>query len=67
MPPGYDGPAPVAESEGLDFYDIQEAMSAHFKAHLSEIRTWSWRIFCDKWCRLLKYAAEEQARKDQQR
>lgn len=57
----------VEEEEAtLDFYDIQEAMSAHFKEHLADIRRWSWRVFCDKWVRLIKYAREEQDRKDEQ-
>lgn len=49
----------------FDLLDLLEAMSAHFHEHHEAIMRWSWKLFCAKWVRLIKFAAEEKARKQQ--
>ena len=57
---------PEEHRESIDILDVLEAMSAHFKEHHEAIIHWSWKLFCRKWARLMKWAYEEQQRKAQQ-
>lgn len=50
-----DEPTP----SGFDILDVMEAMGTHFHEHHAAIMRWSWKLFCRKWVRLIKWAAEE--------
>ena len=52
--------------EVFDILDVMEAMSAHFKEKHEAIMQWSWKLFCRKWARLMKWAYEERERKAKQ-
>lgn len=66
MPQGYEGAPAIEAPKGLDFFDIQEAMTMRWRVQVAEIRTWSWRFFCAKWARLIKLAREDADRREEQ-
>lgn len=53
---------PEEHRESIDILDVLEAMSAHFKEKHEAIMQWSWKLFCRKWARLMKWAYEERQR-----
>ena len=42
-------------------------MGTHFHEHHSEIIAWPWKLFCQKWCRLIIAAEREQERRRRDR
>lgn len=53
------------EDHDIDMLDVMEAMGAHFHEHHADIMRWSWKLFCRKWVRLIKWAAEEREKERQ--
>ena len=42
-------------------------MSAHYKEHRDALMSWSWKLFCHRWVRLIRFSAEEAERREEQR
>lgn len=42
-------------------------MSERYHEHHREIMSWSWKLFCAKWVRLIEWSAKEKQKQDKRR
>lgn len=55
------------EEGGIDIISVIEGMGSLFHEHHDTIVKWPWKLFCEKWGRLIRYSADEEVKERKRR